>query len=97
VETFLASRLARSRRVPDAVVLDPPRSGCSSEVLSRVFGTFRPPRAVYVSCDPVALARDLREIAHHAYQVRSIQPVDMFPHTPHVEAVVVLYRSENGG
>ena len=92
VEAFLTSRLARSRRAPDAVVLDPPRCGCSREVLARVFGTIRPARAVYVSCDPVALARDLREIARHQYRVRTVQPVDMFPHTPHVETVVVLTR-----
>jgi 23S rRNA (uracil1939-C5)-methyltransferase len=91
-EAFLRSRLARPRRAPDAVVLDPPRSGCSQEVLAGVFGTLEPSRAVYVSCDPIALARDLREIVRHQYQVRSVQPVDMFPHTPYVETVVVLER-----
>jgi 23S rRNA (uracil1939-C5)-methyltransferase len=93
VETFLSSRLARARRAPDAVVLDPPRSGCSLEVLAGVFGRLRPALAVYVSCDPTALARDLRAIVRHDYRVRSIQPVDMFPHTPHVETVVVVERA----
>ena len=53
----------------------------------------QPQRAVYVSCNPEALARDLRVITGFHYQIDSVQPVDMFPHTAHIETVVVLTRS----
>jgi 23S rRNA (uracil1939-C5)-methyltransferase len=78
----------------DAVVLDPPREGCQPSVIDRVFGDRRPATAVYVSCDPQSLARDLTRITASGYEIDSIQPVDMFPHTPHIETVVVLTRSD---
>ena len=90
---FIASpveRAVRRRTTVDAVVLDPPREGCSREVLNAVFGLMSPKTAVYVSCNPETLARDLAVIATRGYTIRSIQPVDMFPHTPHIEAVVVV-------
>jgi len=77
----------------DVVVLDPPREGCAASVLESVFGVHRPAGAVYVSCNPESLARDVARITPHGYAVRSMQPVDMFPHTPHVETVVVLDRA----
>jgi 23S rRNA (uracil1939-C5)-methyltransferase len=92
---FIASsveRALRRRTTLDAVVLDPPREGCSREVLNAVFGELSPKTAVYVSCNPETLARDLTIIATRGYTIRSIQPVDMFPHTPHIEAVVVIER-----
>lgn len=85
------SALANVRSI-DAVVLDPPREGCTPGVLATLFGTLRPATAVYVSCNPEALARDLALVVPHGYRVRSIQPVDMFPHTAHIETVVVLTR-----
>ena len=81
------------RRRYDAVVLDPPRAGCSPRVLQEVFAGIRPPRVIYVSCNPEALARDLQFIVRLGYRVESLQPVDMFPHTAHVETVTVLIRS----
>jgi 23S rRNA (uracil1939-C5)-methyltransferase len=95
---FVARRVedalgTRSVRPPyDVVVLDPPREGCSADVINRVFGEGAAKRAVYISCNPEALARDLAAIARHGYQVESIQPVDMFPHTAHIESLVVLTR-----
>ena len=89
VETALRAVRPGSR---DVVVLDPPREGCARDVIGSVFGRLHPPLAVYVSCNPEALARDLAAIAQHGYSIASIQPVDMFPHTAHVEAVVVLTR-----
>ena len=74
----------------DTVVLDPPREGCSAAVSQRLFAERRPSLAVYVSCNPETLARDLAIAAGHSYAVASLQPVDMFPHTPHVETVAVL-------
>ena len=76
----------------DAVVLDPPRDGASPAVLREVFGRLRPRRAVLVSCNPDALARELKHALGAGYRVVRVQPVDMFPHTPHVEAVAVLER-----
>jgi 23S rRNA (uracil1939-C5)-methyltransferase len=87
VETALA-RLGAFQ----TVVLDPPREGCSPAVTERLFGDRRPSRAVYVSCNPETLARDLAVAAGYGYQVESLQPVDMFPHTPHIETVAVLRR-----
>ena len=82
-------------RAFDLVVLDPPRAGCTTPVVDDVFGRLSPPRAIYVSCNPEALAHDLRAIVRHRYDVESLQPVDMFPHTPHVETVAVLVRSRS--
>jgi 23S rRNA (uracil1939-C5)-methyltransferase len=79
-----------SLRTADGVVLDPPREGCSPSVLREVFGRLKPRRAVYVSCNPEALARELRPICRYGYRVLSLQPVDMFPHTAHIETVAVL-------
>jgi 23S rRNA (uracil1939-C5)-methyltransferase len=74
------------------VILDPPREGCAPAFIERVFGVLRPRRAIYVSCNPEALARDLRLICWHSYTVTSIQPVDMFPHTAHVETIAICDR-----
>jgi 23S rRNA (uracil1939-C5)-methyltransferase len=79
-------------RGADVVVLDPPRDGCTPAVLRGVFEGLRPPRAIYVSCNPETLATDLRPICDSGYLIRSLQPVDMFPHTAHVETVAVLDR-----
>jgi 23S rRNA (uracil1939-C5)-methyltransferase len=76
----------------DAVVLDPPREGCPTEVVRQVFGRLRPARGIVVSCNPEALARELPLAVEAGYRVLRVQPVDMFPHTPHVEAVAVLAR-----
>ena len=76
----------------DVVVLDPPREGCSADVIARVFGEGAPNIAIYISCNPESLARDLGDIARRGYRIESIQPVDMFPHTAHIESVVVIRR-----
>jgi 23S rRNA (uracil1939-C5)-methyltransferase len=95
---FIARRVEQALGMPaarppfDVVVLDPPRDGCSPEVIDRVFGDVAPNTAIYISCNPEALARDLAQIVRHRYHIRSMQPVDMFPHTAHVETIVVLAR-----
>jgi len=76
---------------PHAVVVDPPRAGCAPQVLE-TFVRMEPERIVYVSCNPASLARDLALLAENGYQTREIQPVDMFPHTHHIECVVRLQR-----
>jgi 23S rRNA (uracil1939-C5)-methyltransferase len=85
-------RLARGERF-DVVVLDPPREGCPPAVLRSVLGWLRPARVVLVSCNPDALAGELALALAAGYRARAVQPVDMFPHTPHVEAVAVLERA----
>lgn len=77
----------------DIIVLDPPRKGVSPEVLATVMA-ISPPQIVYVSCNPTTLARDLRILSDGGYVVKSIQPVDMFPQTFHVESVTVLVKGE---
>jgi 23S rRNA (uracil1939-C5)-methyltransferase len=90
VESALASI-----RHADAVVLDPPREGCAQGVVEDILGRLRPHRAVYVSCNPEALARDLQVASSFPYRIDSVQPVDMFPHTAHVETVVTLTNRES--
>lgn len=75
----------------DAIVLDPPRSGCQPEALAAVIA-HGPRRVVYVSCEPETLARDLRVLVDAGYELLEVQPVDMFPHTHHIECVATLRR-----
>ena len=94
---FISARvekaLAKVAKEPwDAVILDPPRQGCPRPVLDAVFQRLAPPRAVYVSCNPDALAVELPIILSAGYRVDRIEAVDMFPHTDHIETVVRLIR-----
>lgn len=89
-EDFLARREARG---PDVVVIDPPRQGCGSRVIDGVFRQLAPPRAIYVSCNPEAFADELPAIVSAGYRLTRVLPVDMFPHTHHVELVATLDRS----
>jgi 23S rRNA (uracil1939-C5)-methyltransferase len=75
----------------EVVVADPPRAGFHPKALHALM-TLAPARIVYVSCNPATLARDLDELVRGGYQLEWVQPVDMFPHTPHIEAVARLAR-----
>ena len=78
---------------PDVVVVDPPRAGLAGKALRRT-GALGAPRIVYVSCNPTTLASDLQVLRdEYGYVLERCRPVDMFPHTPHVESVSVLSRA----
>lgn len=83
--------LPRERKF-HTVILDPPREGCMEWVLRLIGRRLRPKRIVYVSCNPAALGRDLAMLLQSGYRVDEIQPVDMFPHTSHIESVTLLNR-----
>ena len=85
--------LVRDGIRPDVVVLDPPRAGCERPVLDAILAV-RPKRVVYVSCGPASLARDAAILCEGGYKIRQVQPVDMFPHTSHVESVVLMSKKE---
>lgn len=76
---------------PDVIVVDPPRKGCDIKLLESIEKA-RPRRVVYVSCDPSTLARDLKILEEKGYKTEKVQPVDMFPHTSHIETVCLLIR-----
>ncbi|MCI8682522.1 MAG: 23S rRNA (uracil(1939)-C(5))-methyltransferase RlmD [Lachnospiraceae bacterium] len=76
---------------PDVIVVDPPRKGCDARCLETIV-KMQPKRVVYVSCDSATLARDLKYLCGEGYEVREVQPVDMFPQTTHVETVCLLSR-----
>lgn len=75
----------------DCVMVDPPRKGCSQEFLEKLT-TLMPERIVYISCNVATQARDLAYLVEKGYQPQDVQPVDMFPHTPHIENIVSLVK-----
>ena len=90
-EEVLPSLLQNGVR-PDAIVLDPPRKGCEQQVLDAIINS-GVRRIVYVSCNPATLARDLKQLCEHGFAIETVQPVDMFPQTHHVETVVLITRA----
>ncbi|WP_283610514.1 23S rRNA (uracil(1939)-C(5))-methyltransferase RlmD [Faecalispora anaeroviscerum] len=84
-----AQLLVQRGERPDVVVLDPPRKGCSPELV-RTVADMTPSRIVYVSCDPATLARDLKLFHELGYAAGPATPVDMFPRTKHVEAIILM-------
>jgi 23S rRNA (uracil1939-C5)-methyltransferase len=84
------TNLGRGRRT-DVIVLNPPRKGCDEKVLRNV-AALKPEKVIYVSCSPQTLSRDLDILAGLGFCTHEIQPVDMFPQTPHVENVALLTR-----
>ena len=87
---FMRDLAGRGERM-DVVIMDPPRAGSTPEFLSGVI-TLAPRQVVYVSCNPVTQRRDLEQLLAGGYRLTSLTPVDMFPHTKHVETVCLLSR-----
>ena len=87
---FLRSAVVQRER-PDLIVMDPPRAGVGAEVCS-LLTRISSPQIVYVSCDPVTLARDLKSLVAAGYSIAEIHMVDMFPQTFHLETVMILRR-----
>lgn len=77
---------------PELLLLDPPRSGAGGKVMRRI-GRAQPKRIVYVSCNPETFATDIKELEPFGYTLKVVQPVDLFPHTVHVECVALLIRN----
>jgi 23S rRNA (uracil1939-C5)-methyltransferase len=75
----------------DVVALDPPRAG-AKDVLDAI-ARMKPQKIIYVSCEPPTLARDLRRLGEMGFRLKRIQPLDMFPHTYHVEVIAELYTA----
>ena len=87
-----AEQLAERKIKPDIVLLDPPRKGCEKEVLETLVNEFAPERIVYISCDPATLARDMKILFEHGYQLVEYTPADLFPATAHIETVALLIK-----
>jgi 23S rRNA (uracil1939-C5)-methyltransferase len=85
--------LAERAGAPDVVVVDPPRAGLSGKALRRL-AALEAPTIVYVSCNPTTLAGNAKElVGEWGYGLERVRPVDMFPHTPHVETVALFTRT----
>jgi 23S rRNA (uracil1939-C5)-methyltransferase len=95
VRSVLPQLIARGIRA-EVVVADPPRAGFHPKAL-RALLTLGPRRIVYVSCNPATMARDLGELVRGGYRIDWVQPLDMFPHTPHIEAIARLTRPQGSG
>jgi 23S rRNA (uracil1939-C5)-methyltransferase len=90
MKDILTDDLIAEHGRPDVIITDPPRAGMHPDVVKTILRA-APQRIVYVSCNPATQARDLHDLDVD-YRVAAVQPVDMFPHTPHVENVVLLVR-----
>lgn len=90
-----AKQLAQKGIKPDTVIVDPPRKGCSAELLNTIANDFSPERLVYVSCDPATLARDIKILTELGYSLKEYTPFDLFPRTSHVETVALLRRKNS--
>jgi 23S rRNA (uracil1939-C5)-methyltransferase len=77
---------------PSVIIVDPPRAGCTSEAI-KALPAARPAKIIYVSCAPATLGRDLKKLTAAGYALKVVQPIDMFPHTAHIESVSLLEKT----
>lgn len=90
-----AENLANRNIKADVVIVDPPRKGCSKELIETIAKDFVPNEVVYVSCDPATLARDIKIFDESGYKLVEYTPVDLFPRTSHVETVALLKKEKS--
>ena len=90
--TAAAKQLEKEGVTCDVVIVDPPRKGCSAEVINTITQSFKPKDVVYVSCDSATLSRDIRLFGENGYTLKEYTPCDLFPRTSHVETVCLLSR-----
>jgi len=83
--------MPKSLENPDVIVVDHPRAGLAKKAVDRI-GRVGAPRIVYVSCNQYTMAPNIAQFGEHGYRLKHVTPVDMFPHTPHIEAVGLLVR-----
>ena len=83
--------LIKSGEKIDLLIVDPPRKGCDIKLIDCIINS-KIKKLIYISCDPATLSRDLKLLTQEAYELKKVQPVDMFPHTMHVETVALLIR-----
>ena len=86
-------KMAKEGKTAGAVFMDPPRAGCSEEFLEALCA-LSPRKVVYISCNVETQSRDMHYLHAHGYKVRAMQPVDLFPHTEHVECVALMVRED---
>lgn len=94
VSSILNGHFAGRLMKADVALLDPPRDGCGGKVIDAL-SALHPKRLVYISCNPATQARDIKGFLEKGYTLELIQPIDMFPQTPHVESIALLTRCEN--
>ena len=90
-EEVVPGEYHRTGEHPDVIVVDPPRKGCDETLLHTML-SMNPHRIVYVSCDPATLARDCRILCQDQYRIERVTVLDQFPHSCHVETVVLMSR-----
>ncbi len=93
-EHVVPALLSESGAHPDVMIVDPPRKGCAQSLLQTMEES-APEKIIYVSCDPATLARDVKHLRAHGYEIQAFRPFDCFPQTVHIEAVLLLSRSES--
>lgn len=91
-DVITAMRKEGSLPLPDIVMVDPPRSGLDADTI-RHLSDLRPNRILYISCNPTTQAENIKALQSAGYQVKAVQPVDQFPHTVHIENIVILARA----
>ena len=86
----VGSTLPKIKDEIDTVIVDPPRAGLDDKTKDTLIN-FKPNKIIYVSCDPMTLARDIKDLSKY-YNLKSIKGLDMFPYTEHIESFVILER-----
>ena len=93
VENILQELIEKKKIEPDVVFLDPPRKGSDEKTIQTLLNV-KPKKIIYISCNPATLVRDIRML-EEKYEIKKVQPIDMFPYTKHVECVALMGRKDS--